>query len=422
MTLAARWGCTGRRAFGVSPLASAPLALGYWRPTIVLPNRLIDIVSEDELRDVLLHEMAHLSRRDPFKVLLQELARALYWPIVPVHAVIRELGRAREELCDNYVLQARDALSYGATLLHLAEFSRDARPLVAAVGIMQWQGELEQRIAGLLDQRRSKMTKSNRWLVCAVAVLVAAVGSIASATRFNAGGGQTAVKTPGADEPKNTKVAAGPTAKTDEKPHGPCWFMSLGRMDVPWRGQTAPLGLDQAAARRPCRNYMSDDRGEARIDIPNNLYIFRLWANLEGHVPLFAGWEEEDKPETTLPAEFTFRLRRGTTIGGVVKDSTDQPIKGVMVEVKLDGGRSGKGRIVTDTWLANQGPGSQEVTVPVTNDQGRWILDNVPPENDLELRLKYSHPDFISDPDYGAMQDEQGVDLKALRATRPPSQ
>ena len=80
---------------------------------------------------MLLHEMAHVSRRDPWIVFLQELARALYWPIVPVHALIRELGRAREELCDNHVLQGRDALSYGETLLHLAELSQKARPLVA---------------------------------------------------------------------------------------------------------------------------------------------------------------------------------------------------------------------------------------------------------------------------------------------------
>ena len=60
---------------------------GCWRPIIVLPDRLIGAVSDDEMRDVLLHEMAHVSRRDPLIVLFQELARALYWPIVPVHAL-----------------------------------------------------------------------------------------------------------------------------------------------------------------------------------------------------------------------------------------------------------------------------------------------------------------------------------------------
>ena len=39
-----------------------------------------------------------------------------------------------------------------------------ARPLRAAVGILHWRGELERRIAGFLDQRRSTMTRTSRWL------------------------------------------------------------------------------------------------------------------------------------------------------------------------------------------------------------------------------------------------------------------
>ena len=113
-------------------------------------------------------------RRDHLIVLLQELARALYWPIVTVHGLIRELGQAREELCDNHVLRGRDALSYGETLLHLAELSWEARPLRTTVGILHWKGALERRIAGLLDQRRSTMTGNSRWLACLVALVFSA--------------------------------------------------------------------------------------------------------------------------------------------------------------------------------------------------------------------------------------------------------
>ncbi len=126
----------------------------------------------------------HVLRGDHRIVFLQELARALYWPIVPLHALIRELGRAREELCDNHVLRGRDPLSYGETLLHLAELSVRARPPRMSVGILHWRGELERRVAGLLDQRRSTMTRSNRSLVFLITLLFVACGTIASATRF----------------------------------------------------------------------------------------------------------------------------------------------------------------------------------------------------------------------------------------------
>ncbi len=127
---------------------ASPVATGLLRPMVLIPERLIDEIRVEQMRDVLLHELAHVSRRNTLFVVVQELARALYWPIVPVHGLIRELGRAREELCDNYVLQVRDAVSYGETLLHLAELSLETRPLRAAVGILQWRGELERRIAG----------------------------------------------------------------------------------------------------------------------------------------------------------------------------------------------------------------------------------------------------------------------------------
>src|SRR4029077_18942899 len=127
----------------VSSRTVAPLAAGFGRPAVILPERLLGAFSDKELRDVLVHEVAHLQRGDQRIVLLQELAGALYWPIVSVHGLNRELQRAREELCDNVVLARRDAISYGETLLHVAELLLKARPMGAAVGILGGEGELE---------------------------------------------------------------------------------------------------------------------------------------------------------------------------------------------------------------------------------------------------------------------------------------
>jgi len=112
----------------ISREIAAPLAAGFWNPAIFLPDRLLGAVTDDELYDILLHELAHVRRSDPQAVLAQEIARALYWPIVTIHPAIAELARAREELCDNHVLQSRDALDYGQTLLHLAELTIRGRP------------------------------------------------------------------------------------------------------------------------------------------------------------------------------------------------------------------------------------------------------------------------------------------------------
>ena len=60
----------------VSRRVTTPLAVGFSRPSVILPERLIGVASGDEMRDVLVHEVAHIVRRDHLVVLLQELARA----------------------------------------------------------------------------------------------------------------------------------------------------------------------------------------------------------------------------------------------------------------------------------------------------------------------------------------------------------
>ena len=172
----------------VSTRAITPIAAGFVRPVVIMPERIVGAVGDDEVCDVLVHEVAHIKRRDHLIVVLQSLARALYWPIVSVHGLNRELERVREDLCDNFVLEHRDPLCYGETLLHIAELLLDSRPMGATVGILHWHGELERRIAGLLDPGRSKLTRTSRGFACAMMFLFIAGGTIAAATRFGATG------------------------------------------------------------------------------------------------------------------------------------------------------------------------------------------------------------------------------------------
>ena len=157
--------------------------------------------------------------------------------------------------------------------------------------------------------------------------------------------------------------------------------------------------------------FVTDENGEARVDVPEGIYIFRLWARAKGFVPLFAHWEEDEKPEESLPQEFTFRLQQGTVIGGIVRNAVGQPITGVSVDVMLQSGGQVEGRTSPDMWLS-------ENETPVTDAEGRWTLDNIPPSLNLDLRLKLSHPDYVSDREWGTSQDQQGVDLKALRGRK----
>ena len=60
-------------------------------------------------------------------------------------------------------------------------------------------------------------------------------------------------------------------------------------------------------------------------------------------------------------------------------------------------------------WLADKDD-------PVKTDaRGRWTLDNVPAGDDVVVKVKLGHPDYIGDANWGGLQDEQHVTMKDLR-------
>jgi beta-lactamase regulating signal transducer with metallopeptidase domain/thiol-disulfide isomerase/thioredoxin len=389
-----------------SRLALAPFAAGLGRPVIVLPAHVVGAVSRDEMRDVLIHEVAHLLRHDHVMVVFQELARALYWPIVPIHGLARALTLAREELCDNYVLGERDAVSYGETLLHLAQLTLDASAPRASVGILHWKGELESRVGGLLDLRRSTMTKSSRSLACFVTLLFLSAGAIIAATRFVAAGVEAV---PGS-QAASVAVPPQPASRS-------MLVRVVGPDGRPMKGVQVHRSVwTKVPSKAPNFRGATDETGQVRLTVPENIRIFRVWARAKGYVPLFAHWEEEDNPETSLPAEFTFRLERGTVIAGLIRDQDGKPVAGATVEVQLERGGKRDGSVGPDMWLAEGSPTTHDGTAVITDKEGRWTLDNVPPGDDVKVLLSLTHPDFISDAQWGNLQKEQGIEMPALRA------
>lgn len=163
---------------------TTPIAAGLLRPSIVLPDRLSDQVYPSQLKDVLVHEAAHIIRRDHWLVLFQWAARIAFWPIVTIHLLNRSLTNAREEICDNYVLAGRNAVEYGETLFQIASLSRTSGIVPLAAGILPRRGRLEHRLARLLDPRRNLMTRPRRTPAFLFSMLAVCTTAAASGSRF----------------------------------------------------------------------------------------------------------------------------------------------------------------------------------------------------------------------------------------------
>jgi beta-lactamase regulating signal transducer with metallopeptidase domain len=121
-----------RDALGVSDLTliatsrdiGSPITVGILSPVVLVPESLWTGLPRDQLRDVLLHECAHAIRRDCLVGLVQRAIVALYWPHPLIRLVSRQLSRAREEICDNFVLRRTAAVQYGQLLFELAQRSQ----------------------------------------------------------------------------------------------------------------------------------------------------------------------------------------------------------------------------------------------------------------------------------------------------------
>jgi len=157
-----------------SPHVALAFTTGFRRPAMVLPAA-ADAWPPENVRSVVLHEMAHVKRRDTISELAAQLATALYWFHPLVWWVVHRLRVERERACDDVVLTSGSRPSdYASQLLDVARSLSTARtPLWQAAAISQG-GSLKDRLLCILDPKR-KRTPAERWAPWAVGVLVAAI-------------------------------------------------------------------------------------------------------------------------------------------------------------------------------------------------------------------------------------------------------
>ena len=178
---------------------------------MLLPPGFADQLQSRELEMVLTHELAHVLRGDNWLLLLQRLNSVLWWFNPIAHAFNRRLTRAREEVCDNYVLSNSDGVSYGEMLLRLARQASMSAGQPMAIGYWDKKWSLESRIAGILHNRRKTMTRVSTVSMTIVATLAFALIAVVAGTGVDAQTRNRASKKMETDRPypSSRKVQSG---------------------------------------------------------------------------------------------------------------------------------------------------------------------------------------------------------------------
>ncbi len=163
----------------VSSDVDTPLAFGLLQPAIVIPQRLIEELGDDELDQICLHELAHLQRADDWTNLAQKVAEALLFFSPAVHLIAREMSVEREIACDDWVVAMTGrAQPYATCLTRLAELSSLQRPLaMPSLGAFVSRKQIVVRVERLLNRSRIVHTGiaiGASWMACLVFLVLLA--------------------------------------------------------------------------------------------------------------------------------------------------------------------------------------------------------------------------------------------------------
>lgn len=163
----------------VSDEVRIPTALGFFRPAVVLPAWTLDQLSAEELKVILLHELAHLRRWDDWTNLAQKLLKAIFFFHPAVWWIDSRLSLEREIACDDLVLQqTSSARHYAQSLVAVAEkaFAEKTRVRAALALAQSALGRMRhtsRRIAEILQPGRSRAQHGWQPAMAAIAAVSA---------------------------------------------------------------------------------------------------------------------------------------------------------------------------------------------------------------------------------------------------------
>ncbi len=165
-----------------SSLARVPTLIGYLEPVILVPTAVMTGLTNQQLRAVIAHELAHIRRHDYLVNLIQAFFESLLFYHPAVWWLSGRLRVEREYCCDDIAVSVGgDRLCYAQALSSLdALRAQECRPALASTG-----GSLMNRIRRLAGVQMVPSRGVGGWmaplLVTASVLAIASAASVAAA-------------------------------------------------------------------------------------------------------------------------------------------------------------------------------------------------------------------------------------------------
>jgi bla regulator protein blaR1 len=137
----------------LSPAMASPLVTGLGTPRIILPLALFRQLSVAQLMPIVLHEQAHIHRKDIWFGLFQEGIAILFWWSPVIRLLNRKIHIERELACDLRAAKQLNSKQYAQSLLDCAKLMIQERRSVLAMGLFNQKKELHYRVGQVLQSK-----------------------------------------------------------------------------------------------------------------------------------------------------------------------------------------------------------------------------------------------------------------------------
>lgn len=139
----------------LSQHAGEVMTLGFWSPVIVFPVALVNELTPDMARTILLHEIAHLRHYDHWLNYPQQILKTLFFYHPAAYALCRIIDQEREHRCDDWVAgRCNDRRTYATALVAVARTSHNPQiPLAMSASKTPFSNRIQRLFLG---EKRSK--------------------------------------------------------------------------------------------------------------------------------------------------------------------------------------------------------------------------------------------------------------------------
>ena len=166
-------------------IVKTPALFGYFKPVILIPKNIHEIITIDKLRYVFLHELSHLKRKDVAINWIIIFLRVIYWFNPIIQYGLRKMKEDMEVCCDSLALsytKDEEVREYGFTIINMIDHFSKSVPLIGTTSIVKNKSEVRRRIImiKLFDK------KAYRFSAMAVASLLLISGIVLTDAKVSA--------------------------------------------------------------------------------------------------------------------------------------------------------------------------------------------------------------------------------------------